>query len=357
MLGYKLFSDNETNVENVTVVLDDVTVLSADSSHSNFAKIKAAVVNGDRLTDAEYEDLFSPAKAIVNRFALVGAGVTVRGNDLFYEGEQLNGVLANKIVQLFEEDLDYGPFVKFLEKLTSPFSTPEENEFRAENLFRWLDTEDFTIDEDGDIIGYKYVDADRLSYRAGENVYRNGELLPWSRIPNHDGDVISMDRKHVQNDPEVGCSFGLHVGAWAYMGSGDTILKVKVNPRDVVSVPTECNARKMRVCRYVVVGQVEDKITSSYDRAYPVSEDVEDELSWDDIGDYNPEAGLVDTDDDDDFDPPQKFSQVRDYPGLNGVPAFYDPSQIVMNLQHKVDTRNNYKTQPRDENGRFLPKS
>ena len=63
-----------------------------------------------------------------------------------------------------------------------------------------------------------------------------------------------MPRGEVQHDPESGCSTGLHVGTYAYAQgyARAALLTVHVNPRDVVSVPTDCDAEKMRVCRYVV---------------------------------------------------------------------------------------------------------
>ena len=50
------------------------------------------------------------------------------------------------------------------------------------------------------------------------------------------------------------CSFGLHCGTRAYaVGYGSIILTVKVNPADAVSVPSDSDCQKIRVCRYLVV--------------------------------------------------------------------------------------------------------
>ncbi|WNA13761.1 hypothetical protein FIfi106_00140 [Erwinia phage FIfi106] len=68
-----------------------------------------------------------------------------------------------------------------------------------------------------------------------------------------------MPRWMVDADKNVTCSQGLHVGAWDYVRSfsGDTTIKVRVHPRDVVSVPTDYNDQKMRSCQYEVVGVVD----------------------------------------------------------------------------------------------------
>lgn len=79
------------------------------------------------------------------------------------------------------------------------------------------------------------------------------------KVSNNIGNVVSMPRWMVDADKKVTCSQGLHVGAWNYVTSfmGDTIIKVRVNPRDVVSVPDDYNDMKMRACRYEVVAIVD----------------------------------------------------------------------------------------------------
>lgn len=66
-----------------------------------------------------------------------------------------------------------------------------------------------------------------------------------------------MPRSQVTADSGIGCSAGLHVGTWDYavtfLGHDTPVLAVLVSPRDVVSVPTDCDAQKMRVCRYQVL--------------------------------------------------------------------------------------------------------
>ncbi len=76
------------------------------------------------------------------------------------------------------------------------------------------------------------------------------------------GQICEMPRHKVAFDPSNGCAAGLHVGTHNYTKSyrtndSQTVVMVKVNPADVVSVPTgECE--KMRCCRYVVLEQFDD---------------------------------------------------------------------------------------------------
>jgi hypothetical protein len=75
-----------------------------------------------------------------------------------------------------------------------------------------------------------------------------------------------MTRSKVDDNRSVGCSQGLHAGALNYVASygnvdaGDKIVIVKINPKDVVSVPSDCNHEKLRTCQYEVVGEYQGEL-------------------------------------------------------------------------------------------------
>jgi hypothetical protein len=80
-----------------------------------------------------------------------------------------------------------------------------------------------------------------------------------TRLDNSIGKVVKMDRHLIDDNPGSHCSRGLHVGALAYSGPGgayhgydDVCIIVKVNPRDVVSVPNDHSCQKVRCCEYTV---------------------------------------------------------------------------------------------------------
>ena len=58
------------------------------------------------------------------------------------------------------------------------------------------------------------------------------------------------------------CSHGLHVGSLDYASdfSRGKLVVVKVNPKDVVSVPSDCACQKCRVSAYKVVSVFEQEI-------------------------------------------------------------------------------------------------
>jgi hypothetical protein len=68
-----------------------------------------------------------------------------------------------------------------------------------------------------------------------------------------------MKRNMVDDDPESTCSRGLHFCSQNYLGfygRGRTMI-VKVNPRDVVSIPVDYKNAKGRACRYEIYGELE----------------------------------------------------------------------------------------------------
>jgi hypothetical protein len=72
-----------------------------------------------------------------------------------------------------------------------------------------------------------------------------------------------MPRPRVDDDCNRGCSAGLHAGSLDYVrGYGNDTsryLIVKINPRDVVSVPSE-DSRKLRCCEYLVVSEFKEQL-------------------------------------------------------------------------------------------------
>lgn len=109
-----------------------------------------------------------------------------------------------------------------------------------------------------------------LAYKAVRNNYTD---IYSGKFSNLIGSVVSMPRNQVDDNYGKDCSQGLHVGALDYVVSyghfkkgepiadgGNRLLLVKVNPKDVVSVPKYEGHTKMRVCSYTVVNEIKDVV-------------------------------------------------------------------------------------------------
>lgn len=125
--------------------------------------------------------------------------------------------------------------------------------FRAvQELYGFLEVNDLPITEDGCFLAYKMV------------TQKDDGTLTDNRTKTFDYSVgapaATMPRNEVNEDPNQTCSAGLHVCAQEYLSSGYTFgavtILVKVNPADVVAVPTDYHNAKMRTCRHETVCEV-----------------------------------------------------------------------------------------------------
>lgn len=233
--------------------------LVAHSSHPSFRAICEAAIAGDE----NIADLFDVGVAITRAFERLSERVTTEDGKVYLDGDELHGSLVENILDSLNAGADdLSAQVNFLERMST-----NPNPDSANQLYDWLTaSEGFTLTPEGFIVGYKGVipngDGTFRSIHSGK-ARRNGVLVQ-GQVTNAIGDVIEMPRSEVTFDPQRGCSAGLHVGTYEYANgfAQGALLEVIVDPRDVVSVPTECSAQKMRVCRYTVVGTIEQKYES-----------------------------------------------------------------------------------------------
>lgn len=269
---------NEDGESNIAVFVDgDLQV--ASQSHPNFDAIVAGALAGDE----SIIDLFDVAQTISNRFTSLSDRVSVKDGAVFLDGVEMHNSLTKKVLAFLEQGVDdWLPLVNFFENVQN-----NPNEHSREMLYDWLDQEDFAIDDEGFILGYKGVakaaeDGVYKSISSGKAIV-NGEVIT-GQIPQSVGDTVEMPRNEVQHDPAQGCHTGLHVGTFDYasgFGRG-ALLIVRVNPRDVVSVPTDCNWAKMRCCRYQVVAPIEQPLRAAvYSSVFDI-EDWDDDEEWGD---------------------------------------------------------------------------
>jgi hypothetical protein len=291
-LPYSLVQNEEMAA--LTVFLNG-KVLTADNTHPNWKALVGGVTQADDDTDVvALERLFDPSAQVQEFFERVSERVTVSGGHIFFDGEEVDSGLSNHILAELDEGNDPSPFVNFLEKvMTNP------NEHSRDQLFDWLSRHDFTITPNGNFLAYKGVRI-RTSGDLSDKNYSDLVKYPYESIntgraivdgkvysgaiPNGVGAVVEMPRGEVQHDPSVGCHTGLHAGTHDYASnfSQGKVLLVEINPRDVVSVPTDCNWQKIRTCRYTVKDISEAKITTTL--YGDLDEDYDDE--YDDDEDY-----------------------------------------------------------------------
>jgi hypothetical protein len=254
----------------VTVIRPGEQPLVAGTGHPNLDAILEGVVKDDESVIA----LFDLSQTAAEKFERLSERVTVENGRLYFDGDEVDNSVATQVVRFIREGVeDYKPLVKFFENVQQ-----NPNEHSRTQLYDWLDARDFTITNEGHIVGYKGVAVIGTqgaeggeseptifeSLRSGRALV-NGEVKN-GRIPQKVGDVVEMPRSQVAHDPSTACHAGLHVGTFEYASGYNrgALLEVHVNPRDVVSVPTDASGEKVRVCRYTVVGTLDAPYTSAF---------------------------------------------------------------------------------------------
>ncbi len=283
MISYTLVGDGDD--ANVVVWIPGRSPLVAHSSHPRFEEI----VQGARDGDESVACLFDLAAAVAERFESLSERVSVANGRVYFDGDEVPGTISDHIVRFLDEGReDWKPLVRFLENVGQ-----NPNEHSRTMLYDWLQSERFTITADGMIVGYKgvRVGTDENGEETLHSIHSGRALVDGvvvhGTIPNAVGSVLTMPRDSVAFNPADGCSTGLHVGTFSFAEgfANGAILEVHVHPRDVVSVPTDCSAQKMRVCRYLVAGKILAPWTTAvrpYDWTTDDESDDEDSDFWSD---------------------------------------------------------------------------
>ena len=224
-----------------------VTVLLDGQSHtlrvgdSSYLAARDAVIRGDW---SAVRNAVDRAKAIENYFG--DEGVTVESGIVYYRDEPVHNVVTERILTFMQHGLSVEPLARFLANL---MKNPSKRS--VEQLYTFLEHKNLPLTERGTFLGYKGVRSNYYSIHSGVK----GQLY------NGVGCWVTEPRNTVEDNPEVGCAQGLHVGSLEYArewaGAEGRVVIVEVNPKDVVSVPTDCECQKLRTWKYKVVSDYE----------------------------------------------------------------------------------------------------
>ena len=312
-------------------------------THVSFKSIIEKLLSGTA-TDEEIRPLTQIMATIVSKMTALSERVSVDGKTVYFDGDPIRGEISDIIKKMFEEGrtLDFKPLVNFLEKAKTNPSLKS-----IDDLYRWIRNGDLVIDPDGDIVAYKGVavnhDGISVSIHSG-TAFVNGEQIT-GQIPNKPGTVITMPRSNVDANEHIACSTGLHAGTYSYASSfaqGRLIL-VKINPRDVVSVPADSSDQKLRVSRYTVLSEIDHRIESNfYQPTLDEYEDDEEGYDEDYFG-YDDEEDLSD---EEQYD--ESWSTYADW-----EKALIDPERYESELESKEEPEESEEVEESPKEGSF----
>ena len=236
---------------NIVVVIGNKSH-TVSKTHITYTKVLEAIKAEAWDTIA---DIIEPKKVVLN----YGKGnVSVQGDELFWKGKVMHNALSTRMITMLQDGFPIEPMVNFMENLMSNPSKRAVSE-----LYGFLEKNSLPITPDGHFLAYKKVRNDFLDIHSGT-------------MDNSPGQVLSMERNEVDDNKDQTCSTGLHFCSQSYLahfgGSDSRTVIVKINPRDVVSIPTDYNNAKGRACQYEVVGELnvnpEDAFTAPVHKSF-----------------------------------------------------------------------------------------
>jgi hypothetical protein len=199
------------------------------------------------------------------------AGVEISDGALIVNGEVIHNTLTKRIVSFMGQGLPFDPMLKFLSNL---MSNPSKR--AVDELYDFLEAGELPLTEDGCFLAFKNVRSDYKDIHSGT-------------FSNKVGDVCEMVRNRVCDNKDQTCSAGLHFCSIAYLPSfsdsnGGKTMILKINPADVVSIPSDYNNTKGRCCRYEVVTEYKEDWRSKVNRG---ESGFDSDLYSSDGGDYD----------------------------------------------------------------------
>jgi hypothetical protein len=239
-----------------------------DASHINFTAVRDAIMAND----------FDTAVALASVPAFVthavGPDVTINDDGVFYKGQPITSYLADKMLNFFRDGLPVAHYGLFLSNL---MSNPSRTSVRE--LFLFLEAADLPITEDGCFLAYKAVRSDFKDKHTGTFDNSPGACVP------------RMERNQVDDNRERTCSYGYHAAAYEYarnfMSGGGRLVAVKINPADVVSIPSDYDNQKLRCTYYEVLFEVPNagdvfkgKSYATTDTAGMVADEDDADIFW-----------------------------------------------------------------------------
>lgn len=229
------------NTGNINLVIGNKSHTVA-VDHVNYKEII------EKLNAEDYEGI-EGLLDIAGSIAVASEGeVVVLDGSICYKGKEVINALTDRILRFVKEGLPFKPMLRFLKNLMSNVSRTAVQE-----LFLFLESNQLPITEDGCFLAYRKVDNEYMSYHPNPDGTKNRNMV---------GDVLTQERNEVDDVRDNVCSNGLHFCSLAYVpkyhGGNGRVMIVKINPADVVSIPSDYNNSKGRCCKYEVVAEHTD---------------------------------------------------------------------------------------------------
>lgn len=238
--------------------------------HPNFGTIKGKLASRDYSGLTDLLDIHGS----VRKWLAINPRFSLTDDLLALDGVAFSDAVSQKVLRMMNAGNDPQALLNFLVKVRLNPSSVAQKE-----LLLFCAANNFMIHADGDILAYKSVTQDYLDIHSQSVFYKPAALMDADEAAKYlRGEsglgreknvsvrvengvtIVSMPRYAVDDRREYTCSHGLHFAAHGYAqsfgGSGCKMLVIKVNPADVVSIPSDYNNEKGRTARFAVVAEI-----------------------------------------------------------------------------------------------------
>ncbi len=233
--------------DNVTLVIDGQPH-TINKTHIAYTKVVDAIKAGDW---DSVKELINPTKVVINYSK---GNIEIVDGEMFWKRMPFHNSLATRMIQMLTDGFDIEPMVNFMNNLMRNPSRQAVTE-----LYGFLEKNSLPITPDGCFLAYKRVRENYMDCHTGT-------------MDNSVGRIVEMERNMVDDNRNNTCSAGLHFCSHSYLSSfgGERTVIVKIDPADVVSIPSDYNDAKGRACRYTVIGEVERDVKDNVEFTKPV---------------------------------------------------------------------------------------
>jgi len=219
-------------------LFDKLKPVTVTDSHPLFQDIKDYVLEGCYEQALDLIDNRRAAKRAIRdtSFELVS-------DSLYLDDYRIPDNMAVRIFGLMAEYCSVKPLEKFFRNLL------DNPSYRAvQELYGFLELSKLPITDDGYFVAYKAVNSE----------FRDCHT---DTMDNSVGAKPSMPRNLVDEDKNRTCSAGLHFAGYEYASGfvphNGHLMAVRINPKDVVAIPSDYNNQKGRASTYMIVEEIE----------------------------------------------------------------------------------------------------
>jgi hypothetical protein len=203
--------------------------------------------NGLKIVNGSIEATIAGAKKekvdLKTRDIKVGV-ISIINGIMYIKDERAEPFMYHALINALRRGQKEWGVLNFLNKIEEV-----DKDFLYNELFKFMNKNELGINDEGNIIAYKKIRNNWFDIHSNTVRYKIG-------------DTPEMPKRKVDSDRNNVCSTGLHFCSLDYLsqfGSNDgkdRVVEVEIDPRDVVSIPTDYNNAKGRAAKMHVVREM-----------------------------------------------------------------------------------------------------